>query len=316
MLISPFLTWINSINPYCHQSGTKCVDADTGLIYFKYDFGYEFGILFPGEGRKYVAASSNYSTPISKQFLHNSAGAIDIPVSHEQTIRQNLWKQRNKNKNDVYDFMHMKNRRKLCGTKAPTIRFNIDEFHENSPRMKQHLPRKGAFILFIYCWFNSWQLFDSFYWCCLLRLWFGYCILFASTLWAWGKNQMLFWFACFDTYMNFFSRKYRRIFSKKHSNSNCMYLKNAQKEVTLRCWSLLHTACVKLFAVVIFVCLFLTFVIQILCLFRCSRDFQLIHIHFTLRHFIFLKHSNEKLGSYSDTHDNGIWFSLTLTTAY
>lgn len=190
--------------------------------------------------------------------------------------------------------MQLKNRRKLCGTKAPTIRFNIDEFDKNSPRMKQHLPRKGAFILFIYCWFNSWQLFDGFYWCCLLQLWFGYCILFASTLWAWGikSNANLI---CLFWHIYEIIRKYRRVLSKKYSNSNCVYLKNAQKEVTLRCWSLLHTACVKLFAVVIFVCLFLTFVIHILCLFRCSRDFQLIHIHFTLRHFIFLKHSNENL---------------------
>lgn len=135
-------------HPY--RSGTKCIDADTGLIYFKYDFGYEFGILFPGNGRKYVA-SSTYSAPKSKQFLHNSAGAIDIPVSHEQTIRQNLWKQRNKYNNDVYDFMHHKNRRKSADMKRPSITFNIDEFHIESPRINHHLPRKGA-LYFIHLW--------------------------------------------------------------------------------------------------------------------------------------------------------------------
>ncbi|XP_055314991.1 uncharacterized protein LOC129575416 isoform X3 [Sitodiplosis mosellana] len=118
------------------QYGTKCVDDDA-LIYFKYDFGYEFGILFPGKGRKYVAGSSKSTTPISKQFLHNSAGAIDIPVLHEKTIKQNLWRQRNKN--DIHDIM---GRNKMFGKNQPTVSFNIDELHCNSPRIKQHMPRK------------------------------------------------------------------------------------------------------------------------------------------------------------------------------
>ena len=42
-----------------YTTGTKCVDPNTGLIYFKYDFGYEFGILFPGEGHKFVANKWN-----------------------------------------------------------------------------------------------------------------------------------------------------------------------------------------------------------------------------------------------------------------
>lgn len=121
--------------------GTKCVDDNTGLIYFKYDFGYEFGILFPGEGRKYVAGCNKYVNPISK-FLHNSAGAIDIPVVHEKTIKQNLWKQRNKN--DIYDLMGKK---KPFGKNQPTVSFNIDELHNDLPRIKQHIPRKGAFFL-------------------------------------------------------------------------------------------------------------------------------------------------------------------------
>ncbi|EAT43213.1 AAEL005317-PA, partial [Aedes aegypti] len=40
------------------QYGTKHVDPDTGIIYFKYDFGYEFGIIFPGEGHRIVAGTS------------------------------------------------------------------------------------------------------------------------------------------------------------------------------------------------------------------------------------------------------------------
>lgn len=34
------------------KTGTKHIDPDTGLIYFKYDFGYEFGLVLPGEPQK------------------------------------------------------------------------------------------------------------------------------------------------------------------------------------------------------------------------------------------------------------------------
>lgn len=69
--------------------GTKSIDANSGLIYFKYDFGYEFGIIFPGEGRKYIAGGNKISSSPSKHLFHNSAGIIDIPVSHEKTIKRN-----------------------------------------------------------------------------------------------------------------------------------------------------------------------------------------------------------------------------------
>ncbi|XP_073838140.1 zormin isoform X4 [Musca autumnalis] len=83
------------------QYGTKCVDPNTGLVYFKYDFGYEFGILFPGEGHKFVASqwnkSQSSSLPTSHQQnfpkatgrknLYPLAGGRDlvIPVQHERT---------------------------------------------------------------------------------------------------------------------------------------------------------------------------------------------------------------------------------------
>ncbi|XP_050335990.1 titin homolog isoform X3 [Bactrocera neohumeralis] len=87
------------------QYGTKCVDPNTGLIYFKYDFGYEFGILFPGEGHKFVSNQWNSSssalpprhasaTP-TQQLLQGGrkspyplSGGVDelvIPVQHERT---------------------------------------------------------------------------------------------------------------------------------------------------------------------------------------------------------------------------------------
>ncbi|XP_020714421.1 titin homolog isoform X4 [Ceratitis capitata] len=89
------------------QYGTKCVDPNTGLIYFKYDFGYEFGILFPGEGHKFISNQWNSSssalpprtasvTPIQQHEsersgrkypypLSGGAGELIIPVQHERT---------------------------------------------------------------------------------------------------------------------------------------------------------------------------------------------------------------------------------------
>ncbi|KAL5290626.1 hypothetical protein ACFFRR_010159 [Megaselia abdita] len=72
------------------QFGTKCIDPNTGLIYFKYDFGYEFGILFPGEGRKFVGGSSkicNGGSDRSKDIYPlRLNGDIEIPVRHERSI--------------------------------------------------------------------------------------------------------------------------------------------------------------------------------------------------------------------------------------
>uniref|UniRef100_A0A1I8PBC8 Ig-like domain-containing protein n=1 Tax=Stomoxys calcitrans TaxID=35570 RepID=A0A1I8PBC8_STOCA len=83
------------------QYGTKCVDPKTGLIYFKYDFGYEFGILFPGEGHKFVASQWNksrqsalptshqqkFSKDTGRKSLYPLAEGRDliIPVRHERS---------------------------------------------------------------------------------------------------------------------------------------------------------------------------------------------------------------------------------------
>lgn len=84
--------------PFTYLSGTKCVDPNTGLIYFKYDFGYEFGILFPGEGHKFVTSQWNKSSstlPTAEQQFKGTnrkspyplpAGRdINIPVYHERS---------------------------------------------------------------------------------------------------------------------------------------------------------------------------------------------------------------------------------------
>jgi hypothetical protein len=54
--------------------GTKHIDPDTGLIYFKYDFGYEFGIVLPGEGDK---------KPKHAQIEKKRDDDIEVPIIHE-----------------------------------------------------------------------------------------------------------------------------------------------------------------------------------------------------------------------------------------
>lgn len=61
--------------------GTKHVDPDTGLIYFKYDFGYEFGIILPGESKK-------GEIPVPKKTIiepPKRTSDIVMPVYHETT---------------------------------------------------------------------------------------------------------------------------------------------------------------------------------------------------------------------------------------
>lgn len=64
-------------------SGSKHIDPDTGLIYFKYDFGYEFGIVLPGETKPGAAKRAVISRPMQKE-----EGAIDFPVIHETTQKK------------------------------------------------------------------------------------------------------------------------------------------------------------------------------------------------------------------------------------
>lgn len=63
------------------KSGTKHIDPDTGLIYFKYDFGYEFGVILPGEGK-----SGEIPKP-QKTVIQppKRASDIEMPVYHETT---------------------------------------------------------------------------------------------------------------------------------------------------------------------------------------------------------------------------------------
>ncbi|XP_078042862.1 uncharacterized protein LOC144473128 isoform X2 [Augochlora pura] len=64
------------------EHGTKQIDPDTGLIYFKYDFGYEFGIVLPGEGKKTVSSANR---TIQGQ---RRGSDIEVPIVHEFTTRK------------------------------------------------------------------------------------------------------------------------------------------------------------------------------------------------------------------------------------
>ncbi|XP_014601997.1 PREDICTED: uncharacterized protein LOC106785786 isoform X2 [Polistes canadensis] len=64
------------------EHGMKQIDPDTGLIYFKYDFGYEFGIVLPGEGKK-TLTSTNKTIQGQRR-----ASDIEVPIVHEFTTKK------------------------------------------------------------------------------------------------------------------------------------------------------------------------------------------------------------------------------------
>ncbi|KAA0201389.1 hypothetical protein HAZT_HAZT001736 [Hyalella azteca] len=57
------------------EFGTKHIDPDSGLIYFKYDFGYEFGILLPGQGQQVDKETAS----------KDSEGSVPFPILHTKT---------------------------------------------------------------------------------------------------------------------------------------------------------------------------------------------------------------------------------------
>ncbi|XP_070494833.1 titin isoform X6 [Chironomus tepperi] len=70
------------------QYGTKHVDPDTGIIYFKYDFGYEFGVIFQ-DGKKVVGGIRNNQNE-TKRVLPERTSDIEVPVLHEKTGRASV----------------------------------------------------------------------------------------------------------------------------------------------------------------------------------------------------------------------------------
>lgn len=69
-------------NPPLFPIGTKHIDPDTGLIYFKYDFGYEFGVVLPGEAKrvdKKAQVNGDHSSDIPIPIIHEKSDASKKP---------------------------------------------------------------------------------------------------------------------------------------------------------------------------------------------------------------------------------------------
>jgi hypothetical protein len=77
------------LKKFVHVKGTKHVDPNTGIIYFKYDFGYEFGVIFE-DGRKVVGGIRNGNQEESKKILSRRTSDIEVPVIHERTGRASV----------------------------------------------------------------------------------------------------------------------------------------------------------------------------------------------------------------------------------
>lgn len=80
-----------SVKSFVRVKGTKHVDPNTGIIYFKYDFGYEFGVIFE-DGKKIVGGVRNGSRGGSqeKRILPQRTSDIEVPVLHEKTGRASV----------------------------------------------------------------------------------------------------------------------------------------------------------------------------------------------------------------------------------
>lgn len=129
-----------------NELGTKYIDPDSGLIYFKYDFGYEFGIIFPGEGKKFIAGGNKFDSGRSAQLsrnklIHSSADAIDIPVTHENSLRHTIHGRAHQF-NKATPIAAQKYRPQL----KPAIAIDVDEFHTNGP-----IPNRTSIDRGIYC---------------------------------------------------------------------------------------------------------------------------------------------------------------------
>lgn len=65
------------------------MDPNTGIIYFKYDFGYEFGVIFE-DGRKIVGGVRNGKQEEPKRIIQRHTSDIEVPVIHERTGRASV----------------------------------------------------------------------------------------------------------------------------------------------------------------------------------------------------------------------------------
>jgi titin len=89
-------------------SGSKCIDPDTGLIYFKYDFGYEVGLVLPGEGKNMNVGPAQPSVRPQLQ-LPDDQSEVEFPIIHERTEEvKHAKKIRWESESELSDFEHQR----------------------------------------------------------------------------------------------------------------------------------------------------------------------------------------------------------------
>ncbi|XP_054275491.1 muscle M-line assembly protein unc-89 isoform X3 [Macrosteles quadrilineatus] len=118
------------------EYGTKQIDPDTGLIYFKYDFGYEFGIVLPGE-QKPGAPRKIVSGPSKKE-----EGAIDFPVIHETTQKKKPHKAKTVKwePTSESEMSEIESERFHRGSALPPFRIRTPSPESQSPSLKSVSP--------------------------------------------------------------------------------------------------------------------------------------------------------------------------------
>lgn len=64
------------------ERGHEIIDPETGLVYFKYDFGYEFGVVVPGDGKgKDKAIEVDSDKTFVKKFTKELKPTVGTDVS-------------------------------------------------------------------------------------------------------------------------------------------------------------------------------------------------------------------------------------------
>lgn len=119
----------SSISCKQNRTGSKCIDPNTGLVYFKYDFGYEFGILFPGEGHKFMTKKWQNQPTQTMSFDRTAPYSLPgnrdliIPVRHEHSTVVNTPPSSHKTEPSAVP--------KRYPTSPKVISINMDALHSN-----------------------------------------------------------------------------------------------------------------------------------------------------------------------------------------
>ena len=116
------------------SAGTKHIDPDTGLIYFKYDFGYEFGIILPGEGKM---MNGKTERRIERTKSSREEGSVDFPVIHEKTGKNSRGLSRTTDDIKSSQYRSKKFHHKSVKWE-PTSESEVSEFEADSIKKHRH----------------------------------------------------------------------------------------------------------------------------------------------------------------------------------